>query len=237
MGNIKSVRVTGTITRGVQNVYVNEHGEIIFVMTDGAEVNVGNTGGGGGDANHYIVRFTESNGIYTADKTYEGVVAAMRTGAVVTARLQVTEETAMWFMPVAVDSSCVTFQRDWLGESSEYFRLRADNAVTRQTFQYDDTNDSTGGDLPEVTADDNYKRLLVVNGEWRKCASAPVSVTVKKENANNVVVTASYKVDDGTALGTHINSISTITLDDNGDPVAVMTDGISCGITWEGFDE
>lgn len=102
----------------------------------------GHRSDGGESTPQMLVNFSESNGVYSADRTYEEVVAAMASGIVVTARWQVSEGTAVWFMPTAYDSTCVIFQRDWLAEQSEYFRLQSDNTVTHSAVKYD-----TGGSV------------------------------------------------------------------------------------------
>lgn len=146
---------------------INENGELVFTTNTGKQLNAGVIPTG----NHFVVRFSEMNGTYSADKTYAEVVAAMASDAVVTAKWQVSEDTAVCFMPVAVDSSCVTFQRDWLGESSEHFRLRADNTVTRQTFQYD-AGGSDGASLFMVTLSSDDGETFFSNQTYAEIKAA-----------------------------------------------------------------
>lgn len=58
----------------------------------------------------------------------------------------------------------------------------------------------------------------------------PHLVSVVKAE-NTVLVTANYSVGDGRSV------MTTIELNDNGDPISVARDGEVCTLTWEGFDE
>lgn len=177
--------------------------------------------------NSFIVTFTgnDTDG-YTADKTYAEVAAAIDAGKIVygvwnKVRLH------LW----GYDQSALVFHQDFFGENSMYFRITSDEQVKRSSFLYD----NGGNHMPTVTTEDDRKQLMVVDGEWKVCASAATSVAVQKVDANTVVVDATYHV-NGEPLGEYVTSNSVITLDDNGVPTAVITDGVSCALTWEGFD-
>ena len=58
----------------------------------------------------------------------------------------------------------------------------------------------------------------------------PHLVSVVKAE-NTVLVTANYSVGDGRSV------MTTIELNENGDPISVARDGEVCSLTWEGFDE
>ena len=117
-------------------------------------------GGNGNRSLQMLVNFSEKDGTYSADKTYAEVVAAMVSGIAVTARWQVSEGTAVWFMPTAYDSTCVIFQRDWLAEQSEYFRLQSDNTVSHSAVKYD-----TGGSV-DVDAVAVAVKAMLTTENW-----------------------------------------------------------------------
>lgn len=75
------------------------------------------------------------------------------------------------------------------------------------------------GNLPIVVADDGYTDLIGL----RQATSIN---TVKEDNTITITTTL-----EGGEI-----SISTITLDDDGVPTSVVTDGVECILTWDGFD-
>lgn len=67
----------------------------------------------------------------------------------------------------------------------------------------------------------------VANDIWQNLPQG-TSVSVVK---SGTTVTVTLTLEGG------ITSTSVITVDDNDYPVSIVTDGVACAVTWEGFDE
>lgn len=146
----------------------------------------------------FVVRFTETDGTYTADKTFAEVKAALDGGNVVVA--------------------------DWTN-----LKLRG-----QLTGYSDDLLEFTfhsflGADAYLILQSDNTVTHLVSEVGKEKI---PSQVSVAK-NGNVITVTATVSG----SLGGFGDEVTTITLNDDGDPVSVTKDGKTTTLTWSGFDE
>jgi hypothetical protein len=78
--NSTQAKLDGVIGRGVKECYLDENGDLIFVMTDGAKLNLGNV------KKVMPVHFTKGeDGIWSADRTYEEICLAHESGSYVVA--------------------------------------------------------------------------------------------------------------------------------------------------------
>lgn len=81
-----------------------------------------------------------------------------------------------------------------------------------------------GGVLRKYAED---KAEQVSNDIWQNLPQMNSAKVVRNENT----VTISMTLEGG------ISSQTVITLDDNDYPVSIVTDGVACAVTWEGFGE
>ena len=88
---------------------------------------------------------------------------------------------------------------------------------------WNQTNTSQGDYIKNkpaiVTTEDGYTEITGL----RPAVSAKVAAS-----GNTVTVTRT--------LAGNVSSVSVITLNDNGLPVTVVTDGVECELSWEGFE-
>ena len=141
----------------------------------------------------FVVRFTEQNGTYTADKTFAEAKAAFDEGNVVVAdwtNLKLRGQLTGY----ANDLLEFTFH-SFLG-ADEYLILSADGTITH---------------LVSEVGKEKVPSRVIVN---------------KTDTALQVTATV-----DG------VDQVTTIALNEDGDPVSVTKGGKTTTLTWEGFDE
>lgn len=83
----------------------------------------------------------------------------------------------------------------------------------------------------ELTEEDAAKlgRITVTEEGYTDISGLPQATGISMVAADNVI-TVTTTLEGGAA------STSEITLDDNGYPATIVTDGVECGLSWEGFD-
>lgn len=149
---------------------INANGELVLVTNTGRMLNAGEIPTG---TSHCVVNITQ-NVEFSADKTYAEVVEAMEAGMVVSAKLQRADGTVAVYAPVTVDSSCVTFQRDYEGAESQRICLYSDGRVLSFSDRY--------SDLPKATEEDVGKILVVDDmGHWAAQDIKELTVTIDRE--------------------------------------------------------
>lgn len=143
----------------------------------------------------FVVRFTETDGTYTANKPFAEVKAAIDRGDVVVGDWVMTSGTQRGQLTgVSNEILEFTFHGYWC--TDEYLILKYDNSVDHIVSEVGK------GKMPSLVA------------------------VVKTDTQLTVTATYGWK-----------DEVTTIALNDDGDPISVTKDGVTTTLTWEGFDE
>ena len=236
MDEMKTLQVglQGMVSRGVHSVFVDDTGHLKFKMTDGAVLDLGYTGSihvEGGSISHAwegtTLYVTSDSGTSGADlKGADGKDGADAETFLVTVTGSdadgYTADKTFAEISAAVEAGAVVSARVAMGTGCGYGQLVSFAAGKLVQFgSYSRSGTLELSFTVTVSADDT----VTVRYPAQRCAVRVASV----KSESSVTVTSAY--DDGT------ESVSVVTLDANGDPVSVTTDGVTCTLTWEGFDE
>ena len=188
-------KLKATVGRGVKRVYLNENGDLIFVMTDGHTLNLGNV------KNVMPVNFTkDEDSSYTADKTYEEICLAHDSGSYVFA-VGVGEYTSFYANLTYKNNKGVMFTAVYppalldpnVYEMSFHTYMISDSGVV--TVREDQFSF-----LPSVDADDEGKTVTVSGGAWKLVPMPKVNEIADAVKASMTTEEWTFTLEDGSTV-------------------------------------